>query len=151
MRPTHVAYADEEFYNNPGIINCISRGTPYSLLYLLGLSNSRLMAYLHFAFSPKARKGVFPKILVRDVRNLPIRRIMFSDPEEVAWHDRMVKLVETMLELHKRLAKVKTPRSRERIQRQIAATDQAIDKLVYELYDLTDEEIAIVEGTTEHS
>ena len=44
------------------------------------------------------------------------------------------------------LAQVKTPRSRERIQRQIAATDQAIDELVYELYDLTDEEIAIVEG-----
>jgi len=34
---------------------------------------------------------------------------------------------------------------RERLQRQIAATDQAIDELVYELYDLTCEEIAIVE------
>jgi len=32
------------------------------------------------------------------------------------------------------------------LQRQIDATDQQIDKLVYELYGLTDEEIAIVEG-----
>jgi hypothetical protein len=32
------------------------------------------------------------------------------------------------------------------LQRQIEATDAAIDKLVYELYGLTDEEIAIVEG-----
>jgi hypothetical protein len=32
------------------------------------------------------------------------------------------------------------------IQRQIDATDQQIDKLVYELYGLTPEEIAIVEG-----
>jgi len=31
-------------------------------------------------------------------------------------------------------------------QRQIDATDQEIDRLVYELYDLTDEEIAIVKG-----
>jgi len=30
--------------------------------------------------------------------------------------------------------------------RQIAATDEAIDKLVYELYGLTEEEIRIVEG-----
>lgn len=30
--------------------------------------------------------------------------------------------------------------------RQIEATDGAIDKLVYELYGLTEEEIAIVEG-----
>ena len=44
---------------------------------------------------------------------------------------------------------VRPPRSRERIQRQITATDQAIDKLVYELYDLTDEEIAIVAAATE--
>ena len=63
----------------------------------------------------------------------------------------MMALVETMLELHKRLAQVKTPRSRERLQRQITATDQAIDKLVCELYELTDEEIAIVEGATERS
>ena len=30
--------------------------------------------------------------------------------------------------------------------RQIAATDEAINKLVYELYGLTEEEIRIVEG-----
>ena len=32
------------------------------------------------------------------------------------------------------------------LSRQIAATDGAIDKLAYELYGLTEEEIAIVEG-----
>jgi len=32
------------------------------------------------------------------------------------------------------------------IERQIAATDKQIDRLVYELYGLTEEEIRIVEG-----
>ena len=32
------------------------------------------------------------------------------------------------------------------IQRQIQATDEQIDRLVYELYGLTEEEIKIVEG-----
>ena len=72
----------------------------------------------------------------------------------------MVELVETMLELHKRLAQVNIPRRRERLQRQIAATDSAdvakatlaksalaIDELVYELYDLSDEEIRTVEDS----
>ncbi|GAB6285242.1 MAG: hypothetical protein STSR0009_14430 [Methanoregula sp.] len=36
---------------------------------------------------------------------------------------------------------------RTQLSRQIAATDGAIDKLVYELYGLTEEEIKIVEGT----
>jgi hypothetical protein len=34
------------------------------------------------------------------------------------------------------------------IQRQIDATDREIDRLVYELYGLTDEEIRIVEEAT---
>jgi hypothetical protein len=44
------------------------------------------------------------------------------------------------------LPKAKTPHERESLQRQIAATDKAIDALVYELYGLTEEEIRIVEG-----
>ena len=34
----------------------------------------------------------------------------------------------------------------EALERQIAATDAEIDRLVYELYGLTEEEIKIVEG-----
>ena len=33
------------------------------------------------------------------------------------------------------------------MQKQIEITDKQIDKLVYELYDLSDEEIGIVEGS----
>jgi len=44
------------------------------------------------------------------------------------------------------LPKAKTPHEQESLQRQIAATDKAIDALVYELYGLMEEEIAVVEG-----
>jgi len=40
----------------------------------------------------------------------------------------------------------RTPTHKTLLQRQIEATDRQIDALVYELYDLTVEEIAIVEG-----
>jgi hypothetical protein len=76
---------------------------------------------------------------------LPIRPINFSDSADVARHDRMVSLVERMLELHKRLASVRTSADREMYQHQIEATDRQIDALVYELYGLTEEEIKIVE------
>ena len=58
----------------------------------------------------------------------------------------MVNLVDRMLELNKQLPKAKTDHDRTALQRQIDATDKQIDKLVYELYDLTEEEIGIVEG-----
>jgi predicted nucleic acid-binding Zn-ribbon protein len=52
-----------------------------------------------------------------------------------------------MLWLHKKLAEAKTDHDKTNLQRQIDATDRQIDRLVYELYELTDEEIGIVEGT----
>jgi hypothetical protein len=57
-------------------------------------------------------------------------------------------LVEQMLSLHKQLAAAKTPDDKIRLQRQIEVSDQQIDRLVYELYGLTDKEIQIVEEKT---
>jgi hypothetical protein len=56
--------------------------------------------------------------------------------------------VEQWLALHRELAAARTGEAKTLIQRQINATDRQIDRLVYELYGLTDAEIAIVEGTT---
>ena len=58
----------------------------------------------------------------------------------------MVALVERMLDLHKKLAAAAIPADKELYRRQIEATDRQIDALVYELYGLTDQEIAIVEA-----
>jgi len=48
-------------------------------------------------------------------------------------------------QLHKRLQDAKTGHERTLLERQIASTDDEIDHLVYELYGLTDEEIAVAE------
>ena len=66
-------------------------------------------------------------------------------PADVARHHRMVALVERMLSLHNQLIRAALPYDRERLRRQIEATDREIDDLVYELYGLTDEEIKLVE------
>jgi hypothetical protein len=82
------------------------------------------------------------------IERLPIRTIDFSDPEDVALHDQMVGLVERMLSLHERLAGARIERERMVIGSQISATDRQIDRLVYELYGLTDEEMDVVEEGT---
>ena len=58
----------------------------------------------------------------------------------------MVALVTQMLELNKRLQDASLDHGKTLLSRQVEAADAAIDKLVYELYGLTEEEIAIVEG-----
>jgi len=58
----------------------------------------------------------------------------------------MVELVERMLDLNKNLTDTKTTHDQAMLKRQIDVTDRQIDQLVYQLYDLTPEEITIVEG-----
>ena len=62
-----------------------------------------------------------------------------------AHHKKMVALIERMLKLHKDR---QTPSEfdRKHIDQYIARTDREIDELVYKLYDLTEDEIRIVEG-----
>jgi len=49
--------------------------------------------------------------------------------------------------LHEESARATTPHRKNVLQRRIDATDHEIDQLVYELYGLSDKEIAIVEGS----
>jgi SAM-dependent methyltransferase len=115
-----------------------------NLYFLLGILNSKLFDFLYKMGNPQTGK-VFAEIKPSVIKQLPICRVNFSDPADVARHDRMVALVEQMLELHNRLAAA-SQSDRDLYQRQIDATDREIDKLVYELYGLTPDEIAIVEG-----
>ena len=51
-----------------------------------------------------------------------------------------------MLALHQKLGEAKEEHARTVFQREIAALDARIDRLVYDLYGLSEEEIGIVEG-----
>ena len=57
----------------------------------------------------------------------------------------MVSLVDNMIDLNNKLVLAKTEHDKTSLQRQITHSDAQIDKLVYELYDLTSDEIEIVE------
>jgi type II restriction/modification system DNA methylase subunit YeeA len=50
--------------------------------------------------------------------------------------------------LHKSLASAQSPHEKGRLEKQINSTDEGIDKLVYALYGLSQEEIKIVEGAS---
>ena len=117
-----------------------------SLLYLLGILNSRLTTYYVTLIAFNLTKGAFTKVRTNQLARLPIRIINFDDPEEVAEHDKLVSLVEKMLELQKKHHEARMERDKELYERQIKVVDAQIDRLVYDLYGLTEEEIKVVEG-----
>lgn len=115
---------EEEYYNTPSIINIIgSKNIDYK--YLLAIINSKMMTYYHLSTSPKANKGLFPKILVNDVRNLPIKLCEDSKYQEV------ISLVELRLNEKDKIS--------------IMEIEKAIDKIVYEIYGLNNTQIEIIE------
>jgi hypothetical protein len=121
---------------------------PRTDLYLLGLLNSRL-AHCYFAKTCAGLEGMndtYLRFFGQYLENFPVRRLDLSKPAENAARKRMVKLVDSMLALHKQRFAAKSEAQKTVIQRQIDATDAEIDRLVYDLYGLTKEEIAIVEA-----
>ncbi len=113
--------------------------------YVLGILNSKLLRTLWLDRFYDQRR-TFPKIKGAYLKRLPVRRLDLSDPADKTLHERMAQLVEQILELNQRLPTVRTPQEKTALERQIAATDTQIDRLVYDLYGLTEEEIGIVEG-----
>jgi type I restriction-modification system DNA methylase subunit len=191
-------FLEKEFYNTPSIINIISRKDNNILKLILTIINSRLLTWYHLKVNPKANAETsIPKILINDVRNLPISKniessmIPFFEKSELMLSlnkelqeqsqkfQRTIQRKFELEELPKKLQdwyklsyaefikelakkKVKLSLSQEaewedyfmqeskkalELKATIDATDKAIDAMVYELYGLSEEEIALVENS----
>ena len=130
----------ETFITNKNLYSGLPKSDFPRLEAILGMLNSRLISYLYINQVTQATKDDFPQVTIKDVLALPFPEL------DKARHDRLVQLVTAMLELHKHKAAASTQTEQDLFQRQIDATDRQIDARVYELYGLTEAEIAIVEG-----
>jgi len=120
---------------------------PSDDLYLLGIFNSRL-ALFYFSEKCAGLEGggtTYLRFFGQYLEEFPVRNVKQSCTGERVKRGEIVKLVRQTLDLHKKLAVTKTAHEKTALERQIAATDQQIDKLVYQLYGLTEEEIKIIE------
>jgi hypothetical protein len=120
---------------------------PTTGLYLPGILSSRLIAFM---FDYSIRKAAPDRQVFSwdDLSNLPIYTPDFDRPEDRARHDRMEKLVKRRIELEQSFRAATTDQEHGTLQKKIRATDRQIDTLVYDLYGLTTEEIAVVEEDT---
>ncbi len=113
--------------------------------YLLGILNSVLMTFF-YKHSFATYRGGYLRFFAQYLEKLPIRTIGFNNPSEKAVHDKIVSLVDRMLNLYKKKTALPPSAEREKIEREIAVTDEKIDEIVYGLYGITDEEKKIIMG-----
>jgi len=142
----HGTLAEDQSYNDINSMVVFAPVGGVSLKYLLGIINSRLLSFWFLKTYDKLQRKVFPQFKVKELASFPIRPVNLSDPADEARHNKMVALVEQSLDLRKRQAEARDSAGRERLQRVIDATDNQIDEVVYELYELTPEGITVVEA-----
>jgi type I restriction-modification system DNA methylase subunit len=139
------AYDTESHFYKTGYGIIGKSGWPESPMYVLGLLNSPLLFGYLLKIGTTLRGG-FVRFWTQFIEQLPIRTIDFTDLADIARHDHVVRLVEQMLALHKARQSARTPHEQSVLAAQIAATDRQLDRLVYALYGLSEEEIKVVEG-----
>jgi hypothetical protein len=102
-------------------------------------SNTFLFLY---RVANQGESRVIPQIKASKLQGLPFPT--WRTPEPV-WAE-LRKRCRDIIGLHEQLDRAKAPHDMTVLQAQIDATDRQIDRLVYELYGLTEEEIKIVES-----
>jgi len=117
-----------------GFTISIPRKAPISPKYVLALLNSPVLFWILLRTSNIFRGG-WITCTKQYFGELPIRLLNLSDAAERTQHDAIVGLVTRIL-----TAKAADPAA------DTLALEGEIDRMVYELYGLTEEEIAIVEG-----
>jgi type I restriction-modification system DNA methylase subunit len=127
---------DKAFYADQSVYILLPKNEKVNLHFILGLLNSKLLYYF-FSKTFSDRKETFPKIKGIQLAEFPIK--------QTANQEQIIKHVEHLLQLNKDLQTATLPSQKEQIQRRISYCEDRINAVVYELYELTEEEIRIIE------
>ncbi len=138
----HASYAFDTngFYSNDKTTIIVTNDS-----YLLGILNSKISDFVMHSISSTKQGGYF-EYKPMYLEQLPIRTIDFNNASEKAAHDKLISLVDRMLDLHKKKNSLPPSAEREKIECEMAVTDEKVDDIVYGLYEVTVEERKIIEG-----
>ncbi|OFY95547.1 MAG: hypothetical protein A3K10_00935 [Bacteroidetes bacterium RIFCSPLOWO2_12_FULL_31_6] len=127
-KPIKVAYDNNQLYNKESINNLILKeDTPFKIKYILGLLNSNLVNWFYtnqFTNQSTLTVNLSKEYLVQ----IPIANL--NDKQQ----DKIVQIVDKVLEMKKS-------------NKDSSSLEKQINEMIYKLYDLTEEEIKIVQGS----
>ena len=124
---TAVYVGNETIYSNRSLYSILITDKTLSTKYVLALLNSSLLQW-YYSNMFKGDTELFPKIRIAQAKQLPIRKA------STALQQPIIKLIDKILASKQSSLNANT-----------SDLEQQIDRLVYQLYNLTPEEIAVIE------
>jgi methylase of polypeptide subunit release factors len=141
------AYDNKQLYalNTLVVIN-LKENIVVDIKYLLALFNSKPINWYYQSFL-KSTKKVFSEIQARQIAQLPIKNLDFSKSEDKQRHDKIVSLVNDVIYTTAELQALSPNTDKHNsLKREIENLDREIDKEIYKLYGVTNEEIKTIEN-----
>jgi len=134
------AYDDSQYFNDGGDIRVIViTDTAFTTKYVLAILNSKLMNWFYgFIGKPKGKS--------REYFNEPLAKIPIKKTTDASTTDQIIALVDTIMDSLKSYHASILQSEKDKFLKKVEYLNSKIDSLVYQLYDLTPEEIKIVEG-----
>ena len=124
-------YDDNNYYIMSSLYNAILKNNKYCLKYLLGLINSHLFQYLMYKLTFEKTKGAFTKAKIYHYYELPVKWCTKVEQRNIC------SIVDAILS-----AKRTNPSS------DTSLLEAKVDFLIYRLYNLTYDEVLIVDPET---
>lgn len=119
--------------------------TAIALPYLLGILNSQLInLWFTLHFQGNQLQGGYLRVGPPQLRQVPIRQLDLTQSSDRYLHDQITQRVHQMLQLQHAYLMTEALQEQRSLQTQIEQVDQEIDHLVFQLYSLSDAEIAAV-------
>jgi hypothetical protein len=127
--------------------NTVLTDKRFGMAFITALMNSTLWAWYayRFIYSKAIRTMHFDEYYLG---KFPLPLFSMQNDGHKKLHDILVALAEKMLDLNRKLHTLTDYETdkRQQLEKEIKITDEKIDNMVYDLYGLTEEEIALVEG-----
>lgn len=125
-------------------LHIIISNNNYDHKFILGVLNSKLTNFFYYQINPE--KGeVLAEVKKQHVEQLPLPKISDKNKKEF---NEIIKCVDSLLQLNEELKSIKLQNKIDQIKQRIEHAEDKINQLVYELYELTPEEIEIIEEST---
>jgi len=154
------AYDNQKFYGLTDIYAIIPKDTSkLNIKYLLALLNSKTLDF-YFRETGKKKGSVF-EYFTEPLSKIPIKTINFDDKKEKQDYEELIKLVDSIIEVSEEINKLDKKmekaskvhegyyemfEERKKLAKERDSIDKEINKIVYDLYDLSRDDIKIIES-----